>query len=133
MVSSESDAAGRLGSCSARKGRGFLKLALQLEIVELCRSVANSLGRAYDVQTARWFTDVAEALESASPEGAADLTAQIHRTVRGGAGGPRGVVIVAADGRADSKATVQFHADLSRLYDLTRQSRFADWVRSFRG
>jgi hypothetical protein len=83
------------------------------------------------MQAARWFSDVAEALGSASPKGAADLTAQIHRAVRGGAGGPRGVVIVAADGRADSKATAQFHTDLSRLYDLTRRSRFADWsVRS---
>ena len=104
-----------------------LKLALQLEIVELRKSVANSLGLAHDMQAARWFSDVAEALGSASPKGAADLTAQIHRAVRGGAGGPRGVVIVAADGRADSKATAQFHTDLSRLYDLTRRSRFADW------
>jgi hypothetical protein len=110
-----------------------VKRASGQEIIELCKSVANSLGLAHDLQTARWFSDVAEALGSASPEDAADLTAQIHLALRGGAGGPRGVVIVAANGRADSEATARFHDDLSRLYDLTRHSRFADWVRTFTG
>lgn len=116
-----------------RKGRGCLKRASQQELVELCRSVANSLNLAHDLHSAQRCTDVAGVIGSGSPGRSAALIVQIHRPVRGRAGGARGAVIVAADGRADSKAIAQFHDDLSRLYDLTRRSRFADWVRSFTG
>lgn len=111
----------------------MVNASTQKEIIELCVRVASSLELARDRQSARWFHDAAESLRSASAGSAADLTAQIHRTVRGGAAGPRGVVIVGADGRADSSATERLHADLARLYAVTRRSRFSDWIRSFTG
>jgi hypothetical protein len=45
-----------------RKGTSSLKRASEQEIVESCRSVADSLGLAHDLRSARWFTDVPEVL-----------------------------------------------------------------------
>ena len=116
-----------------QEGATTVKPSSQQEIAQLCLRVAQSLELAHDRQSARWFTDAAASLRGASADRVADVVAQIHRTVRGGAAGPRGTVIVAADGRADSVATERLHADLERLYSLTRQSRLLDWIRSFTG
>ncbi len=103
------------------------------EASRLCAEVSGYLRGAHHEQAARWYEQQAAALRSDKGVERVALIRAIHESVSAGAGGPLGVVLTDATGKPDVEATTRYKESLDRLYRLTSQSRWRDWLRTFTG
>lgn len=103
------------------------------EVSRLCEEVSGYLRGARQEEAASWNEQQARALGSdVGAERAARMRA-IHESVSAGAGGPLGAVVTDGRGTADDEATTRYRGALDRLFRLTTQSRWRDWLRTWTG
>lgn len=103
------------------------------EVSRVCSEVGGYLRQAHLERAARWYEQQALALRDTGDAERPALVRAIHESISAGSGGPLGVVITDATGRADVEATTNYKAALERLFRLTLQSRWRDWLRSLTG
>jgi hypothetical protein len=103
------------------------------EVSRLCEEVSGYLRGARHDEAARWYEQQARALRNDVGTERAALIRAIHESVSAGAGGPLGVVLTDGGGKADDEATTRYKGALDRLFRLTTQSRWRDWLRTWTG